>query len=267
MENARLIIVFVAVLIVTFVPHARAGGEHHTPWSYEGTTGPDHWGELDPAFALAKDGKSQSPINITTRLTKDLFDEIAWQSSATITVSSITNNGHTIVVNATDASTITIDTSTYALSQFHVHHPSEHTLDGVRYPMEIHFVHRHESGALLVLAFFVREGAPSAFLAQYDSFLPLAPGEERPMRRSTLGVQEIVTGEQWSLTSQVFYGYIGSLTTPPCTESVSWLVAAETVTATPEQIDAFRLPGHESTARPIQARNDRPVFRVRLRTH
>ena len=151
-----------------------AGDEMH--WSYDGAIGLDFWGELDASYAACGAGTQQSPIDVSGAVSAK-FDagSIKWKP---IRLGSIVNNGHTIQVNTPNGGHMELDGSRYNPLQFHFHHMSEHTVDGKRFPMEAHFVHKAANGdGLSVVGVFIVEGAESPVLAPIWAALPEEEGE------------------------------------------------------------------------------------------
>jgi carbonic anhydrase len=125
-------------LVPLFLSLATCAEHHdrHAHWSYAGETGPAHWGELNPEFALCSTGKHQSPIDLAKVEMKDLPDIVFNYKPVDV---DIVNNGHTIQVNEESGGSIEIDGTTYVLAQFHLHAPSEHTIDGRHARAELHW--------------------------------------------------------------------------------------------------------------------------------
>jgi carbonic anhydrase len=218
-------------------------------WTYEGEEGPAYWGELDPAYAACSKGTAQSPIDITNPTHGDVPD-ITFAEQALSPIR-IINNGHTIQVNAPSGNTIAIGDVTYELTQFHFHTPSEHEVDGKPQAMELHLVHRDKDGNLAVLAVLLKEGAEHAALKPvFDNMPPTAGPEQSVDGTVTLG--ELLPADKSS------FRYDGSLTTPPCSEGVKWVVFVQTMEVSKEQIAAFRSIFAEN-ARPVQPLNGRQV--------
>lgn len=230
-----LLIIFVALLLNTL-----AADIH---WSYSGDAGPENWGELSPEYALCADGSAQSPIDIRDASALNLVD-IAFHYGES--ANNIFNNGHTIQVNIDAGSAIVYNGITYELLQFHFHSPSEHTIDGVSAPLEIHFVHQDpNSGALAVVGILLSEGEDDneAYAAVFDH-LP-----------AQVGAPE-AAGEPIALAAllpeaRAYYTYQGSLTTPPCSEIVRWLLLDTPVELSAGQIAAFTAI-YDANARPVQ---------------
>lgn len=131
-------VAFSSLVVLSLSSHTQAaGGKAH--WSYEGHAGPAHWGELSHDYHMCKDGKKQSPINITNA-NQGASSEIKF--SYRTAAKNIVNNGHTIQVNMSKGSSITVSGKKYNLLQFHFHSPSEHTINGKPADMVAHFVHQ-----------------------------------------------------------------------------------------------------------------------------
>ena len=216
-----------------------AEGPH---WNYEEA---EHWGDLAPDFQACGTGTEQSPIDLANPIPSALGDvTVEWQAAPAVVV----NNGHTIQINTAPGSTAQIAGTSYDLLQFHFHHPSEHSVDGRRLTMEAHFVHRAATGGLAVLGVFLVSGAENATIAKVWEKLPSGEGEaelDGPIDLAPLLPK-----------SRAYYRYAGSLTTPPCSETVLWTVFAEPVEISEAQIAAFAAL-YPMNARPIQDINRR----------
>ena len=225
--------------------HATNAGEVH--WSYSGDTGPEYWGQLSEEFALCATGSAQTPIDIAPNAQADVANPVfAYQAGA----SEVINNGHTVQLKAEAANQMTVDGVTYTLLQMHFHAPSEHAIAGVRAPLEMHFVHQAADGTLAVVAVLAQAGAPTPAWDAMVNVLSTAEG------------QSATTNVDWSAllpTNQATYRYLGSLTTPPCSEGVHWMVMQTPVTLSDAQIGAFT-QAYAANARPLQAVNDREVI-------
>ncbi len=237
--------------------HGDEGDEHgheEAPhWSYEGETGPEHWGELSEDYTLCVDGSAQSPIDIGEVIDADLTN-ITFNYGETAL--NIRNNGHTVQVDVDAGSSITYQGITYNLLQFHFHHPSEHTVNGQAADMEIHFVHQNpHSGNLAVVGVLLVGGADEN--AAYEAVLANAPTE----RTDGAIMVDGVTLDLNSLLPEqtTYFTYNGSLTTPPCSEIVRWLLLDNVVELTDEQVEAFASI-FENNARPVQSSEGRDVF-------
>ena len=226
--------------------------EEQAEWSYAGTTGPDSWGQLAADYAQCSIGTGQSPIDLQAALPAALSDLSLSYRAAPL---AIVNNGHTIQVNYAPGSTLALDGKTYELLQFHFHDPSEHQLDGASYPMEAHFVHRHaETGALAVLGVFMAVGEANPALETLWAHMPAEAGPETQIDGVEIDATQLIPTDRDS-----YYRYFGSLTTPPCSEIVNWIVLATPIEISPEQVEQF-VAVVGANARPIQRQNRRFIL-------
>lgn len=226
-------------------------GMDHAAWSYEGETGPAFWASLSDEYAACGAGTQQSPIDIDTATVLDAqIDPVvpAWNPSEY----DVVNNGHTIQVDVEGENSVVVNGAVYNLAQFHFHHPSEHTIDAAAAPMEAHFVHMASDGqSAAVIGVMIEEGEENPVLAQIWGQIPAAVGE----------VDGAGTVDPNGLlpASLDYYNYAGSLTTPPCSEIIDWVVLQEPITASKEQIDAFAAL-YPMNARPVQDLNRRKIL-------
>jgi carbonic anhydrase len=227
-------------------------------WSYSEEGGPAGWAGLTPVYAACGNGKSQSPINILSNTGKG---SPAWTLEYKTTklqvahheqVDELINNGHTIQVTPEPGSSLNYGGKVYQLKQFHFHTPSEHTIDGKHAPMEIHFVHQADDQRLAVVGVLVKEGKHNANVDQLIKYLPNAVGEKKTHDSVNIDIALHVPKELWA------YHYIGSLTTPPCTENVQWMVLRKYVEMDKAQIEAFSSRLKQNN-RPTQPLNDRAL--------
>ena len=226
---------------------ARAGlaaaGEH---WGYEGADGPQAWGNIDKVCAA---GSQQSPIDIVNPIKAQLpAIKIAWHDK----VETIVNNGHTIQLDVVPGSTLSLGNDSYTLVQFHFHHPSEHTIAGKPSAMEAHFVHQSNSGELAVLGVMMKAGSANAVFKKIVETMPRHAGA--PVKADPkIDPHALIPSERG------YYRYEGSLTTPPCSEVVNWLLLRESVQVAQADIDAFAKL-FPMNARPLQDENRRFVL-------
>lgn len=226
--------------------------DHHSAphWGYSGDIGPEHWGELCPEFALCSLGHAQSPIDLADAQPAALAPVAFRYGEVRLCVG---NNGHSIQVECDESSFIELDGQRYALRQFHFHAPSEHTVAGRYYDMEAHLVHASAQGELAVVGVFMQRGRHHAGLAALWEHMPQHEGE-------SYTAEEIVVHPEVLLpTSRRAYRYEGSLTTPPGTEGVHWIMLAEPIEISPAQLAAF-CALYSGNNRPPQPRNDRPLW-------
>ena len=239
----------VLVLSLLALGACRSAPAGEADWSYRGETGPQHWGDLKPEYALAKTGRQQSPIDIrpASAFPRDAAPiEVTYEP----TTMEVLNNGHTIEDDYHGGGSIRVDGHEYALAQFHVHTPSEHTVDGRHFPMEMHLVHRDADGNLAVVAVLIAEGERNAALARLEPHVPAEPCRSDPVEGVQVNAAELLPP---SLAS---YRYSGSLTTPPCTEGVAWFVLRQPIEASQDQLARFHgIMGDNN--RPTQPLNDR----------
>jgi carbonic anhydrase len=221
-----------------------------THWTYEGTTGPDKWGDLDAASNVCSVGSQQSPIDIIGSIKAQLPPlRIAWGKTA----DAIVNNGHTIQLNTAKGNTLTFGGGPYRLLQFHFHRPSEHLIRGKSFPMEAHFVHAHASGALAVVGALMVAGKPNPVFSKIIETMPKREGE-------TVKADPAINPNGLLPARLAYCRYPGSLTTPPCSETVEWLLLTDPVQVADAVIAGFaKLYG--MNARPAQKANRRAVLR------
>lgn len=229
-------------------PAADAIVETHD-WTYDGETGPEHWGQLNSDFSTCGTGVEQSPIDLaapagatTAAITFDYRDSAL----------ELVNNGHTIQATYDAGSTIEIDGERYELEQFHLHGPSEHTLGGREYALEIHFVHRSAGGQLAVVGALAEVGPRHAGLAPVFDNLPTEPDLPRAVLEARVAADLILPRDRTAFV------YAGSLTTPPCTEGVRWIVLQHPVTVDEQQLEQYHAVMHRND-RPVQPLNGRMV--------
>jgi carbonic anhydrase len=217
-------------------------------WTYEGEEGPANWGKLDTAYATCGTGKSQSPIDVSTPNEQDLANvSFHYQSSEV----NILNNGHTVQVNYDAGSYIELDAVRYDVAQFHYHAPSEHEIDGKSFAAELHIVHKSADGSLAVVGILLQEGAENA---AFTPFIQNLPAKKTDVKDAGLPIN--ITDLLPRI--QTTFRYSGSLTTPPCSEGVHWLVMT-----TPVELSKAQLSKLESifdgNNRPVQPLNDRAL--------
>ena len=218
-------------------------------WSYEGDGAPANWSKLDAKNSLCASGQRQSPIDIGEGVKVDLepirFDYRPQRVS-------VENNGHTIQVNVNDGNTIRVMGRTYELKQFHFHRPSEEKVAGKRFDMVVHLVHKDDEGHLAVVAVLLERGENEQPVVQTVwNNLPLEAGTSTNPAVN-LDISKLLPADR------SYYTYMGSLTTPPCSEGVLWMVFKQPVLVTPEQLAVFAKL-YKNNARPIQPANGRLI--------
>ncbi len=213
-------------------------------------------------FAECGLGQKQSPIAITTQ-TANAATNNQIMPFYVSTPLSVINNGHTIQVNTpitVNANAFYIGKEKHELLQYHVHAPSEHTLNGKTYPLEIHFVHSTPSGKFAVLGVLVREGLVAN--AEFQKILDYASavvGTTNTPANVTINPMELLP------QNRRFYTYSGSLTTPPCTEGINWYVLNHSIVLSKAQIAAFKVL-YSDNVRAVQNTNGRIVETLPLPT-
>jgi carbonic anhydrase len=224
-----------------------AEGEH---WSYEGEAGPDHWGGLAKENAACSAGSQQSPLDIVGATEAEIPElKPSWLTGG----GKIVNNGHTIQLNVPPGSTLTAGGDVYDLVQFHFHAPSEHLVGGRHFPMEVHFVHRKQgNGGLGVVGVFFDAGEPNAAFAAIAGAFP--PGHEEEAE-----APEGADPNGLLPQSLKYWKYEGSLTTPPCSEVVDWMVLTDPIKVAQADVDKFTA-FFPMNARPAQPANRRFIL-------
>ena len=217
-------------------------------WGYSAKNGPTQWASLDSQYQACS-GFNQSPINIQNTIKADLAPlKFDYQSHA----NAMTNNGHTIQVDFNQGASLQLDGLNFELKQFHLHTPSENVIADRRYPMELHLVHAHSSGALAVVAIMFDEGEHNAKLDALWKLLPKKAGER-------VTAPEQISAEQFLPEQRSYYRFNGSLTTPPCTEGVRWIVLKDIRHASKAQIDTISAVMGHNNSRPLQPANARLI--------
>ena len=238
------------IIVVSCMKSIVLAGEK-THRGYSGQEGPEHWGELDSKYLPCSEGKNQSPANLTGMIESNLSPiTINYQFGG----NEILNNGHTIQVNYKPGSTIIVNEHEFELKQFHFHSPSENTIEGHSYPMEAHFVHADKDGNLAVIAVMFKEGKEHKELKKAWDHMPVHTGEKHALPSSLDALAMLPH-------SHDYYRFNGSLTTPPCTEGVRWLVMKYFDTVSKEQIEKFIHAMHHPNNRPVQPVNARMILK------
>jgi len=219
-------------------------------WGYAGPGAPDNWGKINPDYALCEAGKRQSPIDIREGARLDL-EPIRFDYRPTPL--RIVDNGHTIQVNYGEGSYITVAGERFELKQFHFHKPAEERIDGRWFDMVAHLVHKSMDGRLAVVAvLFEMRDQPNPFLRGVWPHLPLEPGREVMMREVMIDASQLLP------ETRTYFTYMGSLTTPPCTEGVRWIVLKTPVEVSFDQVAVFSKL-YSMNARPIQPSHGRLI--------
>jgi carbonic anhydrase len=234
------------VLALAFGGAAHGEGMH---WTYGTHAGPAEWGALSPEFTTCKLGKHQSPIDIRGAAPADLppikFD---YKPSPL----KVIDNGHSIQVNYPPGSSIDVGGVRYDLVQFHFHKPSEEKINGKSHPMVVHLVHKSADGKLAVVAVLLDSGGASALIDSIWKNIPKQKEKETIVQNATIDATDLLP------SSRGYYTFQGSLTTPPCSEDVTWMVLKDPVKIADAEIAAFGKI-YPMNARPTQPLNGRDI--------
>lgn len=225
-------------------------------WGYEESEGPAKWGSLSPKWADCGSGKMQSPIDIEKPTRADLPALRAEFKPAALKIihhkhtADVVNTGHSIQVNYTEGDTLKIGDEQFQLLQYHFHSPSEHTVGGKHFPIEMHMVHKSADGKLAVVGVFIEEGAHNTAFDPIWSNLPNSKGLENHLEHVTVDVNRLLPPRKTT------YRYDGSLTTPPCSEGVKWIIMTDPLQLSTQQISSFRsvMKGNNRPAQPLNSR-------------
>ncbi|OGT61708.1 MAG: hypothetical protein A3E85_01935 [Gammaproteobacteria bacterium RIFCSPHIGHO2_12_FULL_45_12] len=238
-------------------------------WGYKGDIVPERWGKLTPAFALCATGKMQSPIDITQKI-QIVPHGLSWQyQSAPMIIMDngdtplnldghqmIINEGHGVQLNFKDSpprEMITFLGNPYRLVEFHFHSPSENRWHGQSFPMEMHFVHQGKAGKVAVIGVFVKAGEANPAIQQIVENLPKVEGRPFTIKGKRINPADLMPH------GKAYYHFKGSLTTPPCSEGLQWVVMADAITASPAQIALLRKAMGGDNARAVQPLNHRQI--------
>src|ERR1700747_251557 len=243
-----------SLLVITWCVALAVFGvaQEHTQhaWDYGDARGPSHWGDLKPEFALCKNGHHQSPIDFRNPHQADLPSiRFEYKPSRLHVI----DNGHTVMVNYDPGSSITVGGKTYVLKQFHFHRPSEEKINGQAYAMAVHLVHADQEGKLAVVAVLLQEGQDNPLVRELWNDLPKEKEKEELLDNIQIDVSRILPSDR------NYYTFSGSLTTPPCSEDVTWFVLKHPVTVSAAEIKQFSQL-YRNAPRPTQPLYDRVVF-------
>jgi carbonic anhydrase len=233
--------------MVAALPLAAYSAEEHHEWDYGAEHGPRHWGEIKPEFAACGIGKTQSPIDIRDAVPAKL-DPIRFDYHPAEL--HIIDNGHTVQVNYGPGSAITVGDQRYELLQFHFHKPSEEKINGKNFPMVAHLVHKNAAGSLAVVAVLLKQGAQNALVQTLWANLP----KEKEKESVVPGVR--INAAQLLPKNHAYYTFPGSLTTPPCSEGVTWFVLTHPMDISQQQVARFGkvYNGNARTTQPLNGR-------------
>ena len=235
-----------AVAFVSVAAHAEEG---HHEWDYGKEHGPKHWAALKSDFAACGMGKMQSPIDIRNPVPGKLDPiEFDYHPSPLRVI----DNGHTVQVNYAPGSSISVGEQRYELVQFHFHKPSEERIDGKSFPMVVHLVHKRSDGALAVVAVLLKQGSANGLIKTLWANLPAEKEKEIPVDKVSVDAAALLPKDH------AYYTFAGSLTTPPCSEGVTWFVLTHQTNLSEKQIARFGKI-YDGNARPVQPLNGRVI--------
>jgi carbonic anhydrase len=243
------------------VVHDEHDGHGKSRWGYGVDDGPERWADLNPCFAICREGVEQSPIDLSgaTLVDGEALERRLGTEVLTLEqrarVMDLVDNGHTIQITTDVPMALDLESTRYELVQFHFHAPSEHTIDGEHAPLEVHFVHKSTAGELAVIGILVEEGEHDVLWEPVIGALPDGPGDARHLENLELDMSELRP------LPRRYFRYLGSLTTPPCSEGVQWIVMAEKRQISPEQMGAMVAHLHDNN-RPVQPLGDRELLLV-----
>ena len=247
MKNSAVLNIFICLSLC--FPAVGVSQEQHPAhvWDYGNTLGPSHWGDLKPEFATCKDGHHQSPINISHPQAADLP---AIQFDYKASPLHIVDNGHTIMINYEPGSSVTVDGKKYTLKQFHFHRPSEEKINGKAYGMVAHLVHQDQEGKLAVVAVLLQKGSDNSLIHDLWSYLPKEKEKEEIPDKAVIDLNKLLPADHG------YYTFAGSLTTPPCSEDVTWFVLKHAMTISATEIEMFskRYPNNARPTQPLYGR-------------
>ena len=249
-------------VFTVFLIAACSKTDHEVHWGYTGEGAPEHWGSLSPDFATCDAGKHQSPIDLVNAVPIDEagIERRLGEGILTMTqrahILDLIDNGHTVQVTNDVPISLQLGDTVYELAQFHFHSPSEHTIDGQHAQLEVHFVHKSAAGELAVVGLLVDEGEHDPAWDAVLAAFPDETGGKRHVEDLDLDIDEM------SPIPLHYYRYEGSLTTPPCSEGVQWIVMADRWQISVEQMATVVALLHDNN-RPVQALGDRRIGLVR----
>lgn len=229
-------------------------------WEYEGDTGPSHWAELSPDFSLCGSGTEQSPVDLADAVSSnEAIDRILGETVLTFdqraSLMDLIDNRHTIQITNDLPMTLVIGDERYELVQYHFHAPSEHTLNGEHAPLEVHFVHESSDENVAVVGVLVDVGESDPDWDQLLDALPDDLDDERRLEGLDLDPEELQP------LPDHYYRYTGSLTTPPCSEGVEWIVMSELQHISADQMNPIVSHLHNNN-RPVQPLGNRIIAEV-----
>lgn len=221
-------------------------GHTNSHWDYDGLESPEHWAELDPEYKTCSEGHRQSPIALNSKDSQPSKQQLL--IAYLPTKAHMINNGYTIEIDMDEENYIVVDDKRFKLIQLHFHADSEHTLEDVQYPAEMHLVHQADDGQLAVLALLIKISETTQF--DYIADKAPEPGEQKQVK---LHLEKIIPDNRERFV------YQGSLTTPPCSENVRWMVFKQPLQVHEGQLQKFKAY-YSHNYRPTQNTFEREIF-------
>ena len=231
----------------------RISAQEHQPghhWDYGSTNGPRHWGDLSPEFHACSSGHRQSPIDIRDTQKADLPEIVFEYKPSPLR---IIDNGHTVMINYQSGSYVMVGDQRYQLKQFHFHRPSEEKIHGKSADMSVHLVHDNGSGKLIVVAILLQAGEDNPLIHELWKNLPKEQEKEEVLDSIQIDISQLLPQDR------SYYTFEGSLTTPPCSENVTWIVLTHATSVSAAEIDQFSQL-YRNDARPTQPLYGRTIL-------
>ncbi|KAK1279317.1 Bifunctional monodehydroascorbate reductase and carbonic anhydrase nectarin-3 [Acorus gramineus] len=265
-KNFIIFSLCLSLILTNFTPATsqEVDDEHEFSYEVDSETGPAHWGEIHKDWEVCNKGELQSPIDLSNRRVEVVSHLGQLKRSYRPSHAIMMNRGHDIMLKWEDgAGSIWVNETEYTLKQLHWHWPSEHTINGRRFTMELHMVHESADNKVAVVGILYKIGRADNFLHKMANYI-------RKMTDIVDGREDvgIVDPREIRRGSRKYYRYIGSLTTPPCTEGVVWTIMGKIRTVSREQVKLLQEAVHDDTeknARPVQAIHDRMIHFFRPR--
>ncbi|CAM8973387.1 unnamed protein product [Rhodiola kirilowii] len=266
--SSRFFLLFGLASLLLVVIESHSGDHHHIDFSYLGWNGPQKWGSLSPNYAECAKGKAQSPINIITKeviKNNKLKPLVRHYHSTNAT---LINNGFNIGMKYNhDVGVVSIDGKNHTLLQMHWHTPSEHRIDDQQFPAELHLVHMSDQGELAVVAILFKYGNSDPLLSKLKLELEeIKKEKEEKEEEGWVSIEKVNINKYLYLMRRkkmmMYLRYMGSLTTPPCSENVVWNILTKVMSISKEQVDLLHAPldsAYKSNCRPPQPLNGRIV--------
>ncbi|RWR82751.1 alpha carbonic anhydrase 1, chloroplastic isoform X1 [Cinnamomum micranthum f. kanehirae] len=258
----HIVVVFVVVLMIAAFAHGH-DQDGEVQFGYKGDLGPDKWGNLNNAFQDCSNGKLQSPVNIVKKdafLNNKLGSLKREYNKANAT---LVNNGVNIGIQwQCETGNLKVDGKNYTLKESIWHTPSEHTFDGEGYVAELQHFHYSEDGKIAVVACLYKKGKSDAFYTELKDSLAELSKETCAADEQAQILFGVVKPKYLMKSSSKYYRYVGSLTLPPCTENITWIILGKVRELSDEQIEALKAPlgeDYKSNARPTQPLNARKL--------